>query len=181
MSFQNRKSSNKVWEKNEWGRKCGSVAQLPRVSEKVQRGERSLGRTIMKLTLRLLGHSLLSWLVRPHRSRIRSLIRSHRAIIRSRRPACCAHLFTRSLAHSLTHFRIHGKESMNESMNWKRQFHIISILSGVGEERNGRARKMTSMRARKIASRQGRMMAGRRARKISKRGSGKASKRARAH
>ena len=33
----------------------------------------------------------------------------------------------------------------------------------MGEERNGRARKMTSMRARKIASRQGRMMAGRRA------------------
>ena len=35
----------------------------------------------------------------------------------------------------------------------------------MGEERNGRARKMTSMRARKIASRQGRKMAGRQARK----------------
>ena len=63
-----------------------------------------MGKMTMKSTRRVLGHSL-----------VRSLVRSHRSLIRFLRIAC----FTRALccAHSLARSRAHGKEIYDYKLN----------------------------------------------------------------
>ena len=71
-----------------------------------------MGRTTMKLTPIVLGHSL-----------VRSLVHSHCTLIRLLRTARftrafrCAHSFERSLARPLTRSRVHGKEVFVYELN----------------------------------------------------------------
>merc|ERR1711951_261612 len=72
------------------------VQQLFRTAAALPWGHCTVGPMTMKSTRRVLGHSLLRSLVRSHRSLIR-LLRTARFA----RALRCAHLFARSLTHSL--------------------------------------------------------------------------------
>ena len=80
VSSENMKTVN-------WARQRGYASEGPRGT---------VGRMTMKSTRRVLGHSLLRSLVRSHRSLIR-LLRTARFA----RALRCAHSFARSLTHSL--------------------------------------------------------------------------------
>ena len=71
------------------------------------------GKMTMKLTRRVLGHSL---------------IRSHRSLIRLLR---CAHSLARSLARSLTRFQAHGKEVFVYEMNASISYDFYPQSKGV--------------------------------------------------